>query len=224
MPARSRPASCSLRRHLSAGAQRRRLDLFRQCQLWLGYPDLGRDQDFLLYHTRSLYLESGLSYPIIRARERNLSIAALTFGPRTAASLRPAERRRVRSIAPARLSHSHGRRLGRFSGAINQFFFVFSQGIEGLGSTQNGSDLASRFTRPGRFHQDGADGVAVAAAVRPILRPGRVYGQYALTPLLVSETLRLWRAPVRPRFRILAVRVRLLPGAAGELRYDIPFN
>jgi len=25
----------------------------------LGYPDLGRDQDFLRYHTRSLYLEAG---------------------------------------------------------------------------------------------------------------------------------------------------------------------
>jgi hypothetical protein len=29
-------------------------------------------------------------------------------------------------------------------GAINQLYFVFSQGFRGLGATQNGQDLASR--------------------------------------------------------------------------------
>ena len=55
------------------------LTFFANASYGLGCPDLGLDQHFLLYKTRSLYLESGLTYPIIRARERNLNVAGLTF-------------------------------------------------------------------------------------------------------------------------------------------------
>ena len=56
-------------------------------------------------------------------------------------------------VPPSTLDRLRGFRLraegdsADSTGGINQFFFVFSQGIEGLGSTQNGYDLASRAFR-----------------------------------------------------------------------------
>ena len=199
------------------------LTFFANASYGLGYPDLGRDQDFLLYHTRSLYLESGLSYPIIRARERDLNIAALTFGTEDRGIFFDLPKRAEHARSPARLSHSRRRRLGRPPWAAStSSFFVFSQGIEGLGSTQNGSDLASRFN--GRV--DFTKMELTVSRMQPLFDRfsilAAVYGQYALTPLLVSGALRLWRAPVRARLRPLAVRLRLLHRGAGRppVRYS----
>ena len=201
------------------------LTFFANASYGLGYPDLGRDQDFLRYHTRSLYLESGLSYPIIRARERNLSIAGLTFATEDRGIFFDLE-----GTPPSTLDRLRGFRLrvdgdsADSSGAINQFFFVFSQGIEGLGSTQNGSDLASRFN--GRV--DFTKMELTVSRMQPLFDRfsilAAVYGQYALTPLLVSELCgyggRLFGRAFDPSQFVSDSCIEVL----AELRYDIPLE
>jgi hemolysin activation/secretion protein len=201
------------------------LTFFANASYGLGYPDLGRDQDFLRYHTRSLYLESGLSYPIIRARERNLSIAGLTFATEDRGIFfdLPGE-------PPSTLDRLRGFRLrvdgdsADSLGGINQFFFVFSQGIEGLGSTQNHSDLASRFN--GRV--DFTKMELTVSRMQPLFDRfsilAAVYGQYALTPLLVSELCgyggRLFGRAFDPSQFVSDSCIEVL----AELRYDMPLE
>ena len=201
------------------------LTFFANASYGLGYPDLGRDQDFLHYHTRSLYLESGLSYPIIRARERNLNIAALTFATEDRGIFFDLE-----GAPPSTLDRLRGFRVrvdgdsADSSGAINQFFFVFSQGIEGLGSTQNQSDLASRFY--GRV--DFTKMELTVSRLQPLFDRFSIlaaaYGQYALTPLLVSELCgyggRLFGRAFDPSQFVSDSCLEVL----AELRYDIPLE
>jgi len=169
-----------LQRHLPAGAQRRRPDLFRQCQLWPRIPRPRRDQDFRST-TPGACTSKRAELPIIRARERNLSIAALTFGTEDRGIFFD-----LPGTPPSTLDRLRGFRIrmdgdsADSSGAINQFFFVFSQGIEGLGSTQTAaiwrraSTAGSIFTKMeltvSRL-QPLFDQFSVLAAV---------YGQYAL--------------------------------------------
>src|SRR5260370_38319086 len=74
-------------------------------------------------------------------------------------------------------------------GGINQLYFVFSQGVRGLGATQNGQELASRLN--GRVDFSKMELTLSRLRPLPLLTGlsglGAVYGQYAMTPLLVSE-------------------------------------
>jgi hemolysin activation/secretion protein len=190
-----------------------------------GRPDLGIGQQFLLYKTKSLYLESGLSYPIIRARERNLSVAGLIFASDDNGSFFD-----MPDVPPSTLDRLRGFRLraegdsADSSGAINQFFFVFSQGIEGLGSTQNGYDLASRAF--GRV--DFTKMELTLSRLQPLFDQFSVlvaaYGQYALTPLLVSELCgyggRVFGRAFDPSQFVSDTCIEVL----AELRYDIPLQ
>jgi hemolysin activation/secretion protein len=190
-----------------------------------GRPDLGIGQQFLLYKTKSLYLESGLSYPIIRARERNLSVAGLIFASDDNGAFFD-----MPDVPPSTLDRLRGFRLraegdsADSSGAINQFFFVFSQGIEGLGSTQNGYDLASRAF--GRV--DFTKMELTLSRLQPLFDQFSVlvaaYGQYALTPLLVSELCgyggRVFGRAFDPSQFVSDTCIEVL----AELRYDIPLQ
>src|SRR5205823_632852 len=111
-------------------------------------------------------------------------------------------------------------------GGINQLYFVFSQGVRGLGATQNGQDLASRAN--GRV--DFSKMELTVSRVRPLpLLPGlsglvAAYGQYAMTPLLVSELCgyggRLFGRGFDPS-QFVGDSCLL---AMFELRYDIPIQ
>ena len=150
------------------------LTFFANASYGLGYPDLGRDQDFLRYHTRSLYLESGLSYPIIRARERNLSIAGLTFATEDRGiffDLEGDTAEHARSAA--RLPLARGRGLRRLPGRHQPVLLRVQPGHRGPRQHPERQRSRLALQRPGRLHQDGADGIADAAAVRPVLDPGR---------------------------------------------------
>ena len=122
--------------------------------------------ELLEYKTKSVYAETGLSYPVIRARERNLIVSGLWFwtDDRSRSST-------CRTTPPSTHDRLRGIRLKVDADAadplsgINQLNFVFSHGFSGLGSTPNGNDLASRAQRTGRLQQGRADPVA-AAAVR----------------------------------------------------------
>jgi hemolysin activation/secretion protein len=150
-----------------------------------GFGKPGTQQlDLLQYKTKTLYFESGMSYPFIRSREQNLSVTGLFFASDSTSDTfgQPFNDDRLRG--------------GRFKvdydfadsvRAINQFNFTLSQGINGLGSTQNGNPLAS--VLGGRVDFTKFEGTA--SRTQPIGGPVSAfvsaYGQYATTQLLTPE-------------------------------------
>lgn len=97
-----------------------------------------------------------------------------------------------------------------------------SQGIEGLGSTQNGNPLASRAV--GRVDFTKLDGYASRTQPLPanFSAFAAAYGQYAFTPLLVPE-----QCGFGGRFFGRAFYPSQFLGdscveATGELRYNVP--
>jgi hemolysin activation/secretion protein len=182
---------------------------------------------FFDYRTRSFYAETGLSYPIIRARERNLNVSGLWFWSNDRGIFLD-----LRDEPPSTHDRMRGMRVrveadsADAIGGINQLFFVFSQGVRGLGATQNGQDLASRLN--GRV--DFSKMELTLSRLRPLpLLPGlsglvAVYGQYAMTPLLVSELCgyggRLFGRGFDPSQFVSDSCLEALY----ELRYDIPIQ
>jgi hemolysin activation/secretion protein len=136
------------------------------------------------YKTRDYLTEAGLSYPLIRQRERNLVFTGLGFMSDDQSDIAPGSlfRDRMRGV---RLK-AEGDLADELKG-INQLNVVFSHGFEGLGSTDNDNPLASRrfgrvdFTKleitASRLQQLFANLSLLVAA----------YGQYGFTSLLTPE-------------------------------------
>jgi hemolysin activation/secretion protein len=202
------------------------LTYFATASYGFGHPGT-EELQFLNYRTRSFYAETGLSYPVIRARERNLAVSGLWFWSNDRGIFLdlpddpPSTHDRMRGMR-VRVDADSADAIG----GINQLYFVFSQGVRGLGATQNGQDLASRAN--GRV--DFSKMELTVSRVRPIpLLPGlsglvAAYGQYAMTPLLVSELCgyggRLFGRGFDPS-QFVADSCLL---ALFELRYDIPIQ
>ena len=176
--------------------------------------------EILEYKTRSTVVEAGLSYPVIRSRERNLTLSALGFMTNDDGDQlgQPFSRDRLRGF---RLK-ADGDWADMFLG-INQVNFTFSQGIQGLDSTTNDNPISSR---PGVGRVDFDKVEATASRVQPLF--GNVsalfaaYGQYAFTPLLITE-----QCSFGGRFFGRAFDPSQLLGdhcweVLGELRFDIP--
>jgi hemolysin activation/secretion protein len=138
----------------------------------------------LQYRTLGPYGDAGLSYPLIRSRERNLTLSALGYASDNTSY------ETGNLFTDDRLRGGRVRVDADFADqflAINQFYAIFSQGIEGLGSTQNNNPFASRlggyvnFTKVEMFF----------GRTQPLFGDfsvyTAVYGQYAATPLLVPE-------------------------------------
>ena len=200
------------------------LTYFATASYGFGHPGT-EELQFLNYRTRSFYAETGLSYPVIRARERNLAVSGLWFWSND---------RGIFLDLPDDPPSTHDRMRGMRmrvdadsadpDGGINQLYFVFSQGVRGLGATQNGQDLASRAN--GRVDFSKMELTLTRLWPLPLL-PGlsslvAVYGQYAMTPLLVSELCgyggRLFGRGFDPSQFVSDSCVEALY----ELRYDIP--
>ena len=176
--------------------------------------------EMLEYKTRSTVVEAGLSYPVIRSREKNLTLTGLGFmtnddGDQLGQAF---SRDRLRGF---RLK-AEGDWADRFLG-INQVNFTFSQGIQGLDSTRNDNPISSR-PDVGRVDFDKIEGTF--SRLQPLV--GNVsaffaaYAQYAFTPLLISE-----QCSYGGRFFGRAFDPSQLLGdhcweVLGELRYDIP--
>jgi hemolysin activation/secretion protein len=175
------------------------------------------------YRTRSTVFETGLTFPFIRTRERNLSVTGLFFmSHNEGIILDDAE------TPPSTLDRLRGGRLKINADAadplngINQLNVVLSQGIDGLDSTTNGQPLASRLN--GRV--DFSKGEATLTRMQPL--PANfsfllaAYGQYAGTPLLTSELCgyggRVFGRAYDPSDLVADSCVEEL----GELRYDVP--
>jgi len=172
----------------------------------------------LQYRTFGPAGDAGFSYPFIRSRERNLSLSALGFFSDNESDAFGATftNDRLRGFR-VRVDADYADQFQ----AINQFYAIFSQGIEGLGSTQNGNIFASRlvgrvdFTKVEMFFgrtQPLFDAFSAYTAV---------YGQYAAVPLLVPE-----QCGYGGRFFGRAFDPSQLLGdscfeASQELRYDI---
>jgi hemolysin activation/secretion protein len=179
----------------------------------------------LEYRTRSTVVEAGLSYPVIRTRETNLTLTALGFltDDESFASGAPFTRDRLRGFrlkADADWADSF---LG-----INQVNVTFSQGIHGLGSTENGipndPNLPTASTNAG--HVDFNKIETTLSRLQPLFWNfsffAAGYAQYAFTPLLVSE-----QCGYGGRFFGRAFDPSQMLGdhcwaVLGELRYDIP--
>src|SRR6266436_3340875 len=172
------------------------LTYFATASYGFGHPGT-EELEILEYRTRSFYAETGLAYPVIRAHDRMRGM-------------------RVRVDADS----------ADAVGGINQLYFVFSQGVRGLGATQNGQELASRAN--GRVDFSKMELTVSRLAPLP-LGTGfsalvAAYGQYAMTPLLVSELCgyggRLFGRGFDPSQFVSDSCLEALL----ELRYDIPIQ
>jgi len=201
------------------------LTYFATASYGFGRPGT-EELELLNYRTKSLYAETGLSYPVIRERERNLNVSGLWFWSNDRGSFfdmpdePPSTHDRMRGIRLRADADSADQ-----TGAINQLYFVFSQGVRGLGATQNGQDLASRLN--GRV--DFSKMELTVSRLQPLPLPAfsaliAAYGQYAMTPLLVSEMCgyggRLFGRGFDPSQFISDSCFEAL----FELRYDIPIQ
>ena len=201
------------------------LTYFATASYGFGRPGT-EELELLNYRTKSLYAETGLSYPVIRERERNLNVSGLWFWSNDRGSFfdmpdePPSTHDRMRGIRLRADADSADQ-----TGAINQLYFVFSQGVRGLGATQNGQDLASRIN--GRV--DFSKMELTVSRLQPLPLPAfsaliAAYGQYAMTPLLVSEMCgyggRLFGRGFDPSQFISDSCFEAL----FELRYDVPLE
>jgi hemolysin activation/secretion protein len=203
------------------------LTYFATASYGFGRPGI-EELELLNYRTRSFYAETGLSYPVIRARERNLNVSGLWFWSNDRGIFfdlpdePPSTHDRMRGIR-VRAEADNADAVG----GINQLYFVYSQGFRGLGATQNGNDLASRIN--GRVDFTKFELTLSRLRPLPFPIPGfsaliAAYGQYAMTPLLVSELCgyggRLFGRGFDPSQFVSDSCLEAL----FELRYDIPIQ
>ena len=183
-----------------------------------GTPEL----QLLQYRTRSAMLESGLSYPFIRLRERNLTVSALMFASDDRGSIFD-----MPDTPPSTLDRQRGFRIRADAdaadslGGINQLNLAFSHGIDGLGA---GHGTADPSRANGRLDFSKVD--ATFTRMQPLFSRLSLlvaaYGQYAGTPLLASELCgfggRAFGRAYDPSELVGDSCLHLL----GELRLDLP--
>jgi hemolysin activation/secretion protein len=177
----------------------------------------------LQYQTKSAFLESGLSYPIIRSRESNLIVTGLTFASDDRSSIfempdtPPSTHDSLRGIR-GRVDADWA---DKFNG-VNQVNFTASHGFIGLGSTDNMNPLASRLNGRVDFSK-----LELALTRQQVLFDRfsllvAAYGQYAATPLLISELCsyggRVFGRAFDPSQFVGDSCINVL----AELRFDIP--
>ena len=178
------------------------------------------------YRTRSSAFEAGLFYPVIRAREKNLTLTALGYltNDESFALGSPLTLDRIRGVR----FKADGDWADSWLG-VNQVNVTFSKGFQGLGSTANADPnaplppLPTPSTNAGRV--DFARIETTVSRTQPLLAGFSLfvagYAQYAFTPLLVSE-----QCGYGGRFFGRAFDPSEMLGdhcwmALGELRYDI---
>jgi hemolysin activation/secretion protein len=186
-----------------------------------GTPDL----QLLDYKTRSFMLETGLSYPVIRLRERNLTVSALWFLSDDRGSIfdlpdtPPSTHDRLRGIR-IRADADAADPLG----GINQLNLAYSHGIDGLGSTDNNNPLASRGNGRVDFNKFEATFTRLQPLFARFSLLVAAYGQYAASPLLASELCgyggRAFGRAYDPSQLVSDSCLHVL----GELRLDLPLE
>jgi len=174
--------------------------------------------ELLEFKTRSLIVEGGLTYPLIRSRERNVNLTALAFMSDSTSDVLGADYNidRLRGVR-ARLETDFADRFG----GINQFNVTLSQGIDGLGATKNGQIFASRIAGRTDFTKVEVYASRLQPLVGGLSALIAGYGQYSPTALLVPEQCgyggRLFGRAFDPS-ELLGDRCWQV---SAELRYDI---
>jgi hemolysin activation/secretion protein len=190
-----------------------------------GRPELSSDFQAIApnYRTKSVVLETGLTFPWIRTRERNLSTTVLAFVSNNEA-FTPA----VPDFAPSSNDRLRG---GRFKAngdwadpfnGINQVNVVASKGFNGAGSTANGWDLASRHNGRVDFSKLETTFTRVQQLPANFSFLLAAYGQYAGTPLLSPELCSFGGRVFGRGFDPSALVADECAEALGELRFDVP--
>jgi hemolysin activation/secretion protein len=190
-----------------------------------GRPELSPDFAAIApnYRTKSTVFETGLTYPIIRTRERNLSVTGLWF-----ASDNQAFTPQIPDFAPSSLDRIRGGRLkvnGDWADSamgINQVNAIVSKGLQGLGSTQNGADLASRHNGRVDFAKLEATATRVQQLPANFSLLLAAYGQLAGTPLLNPEQCGYGGRVFGRAFDPSAFTADECVETLGELRFDVP--
>jgi hemolysin activation/secretion protein len=175
------------------------------------------------------YVEGGFADPVIRTREKNLTLTGLLFAEDSLSDL---------AQLPFNRDHLRGLRLkadgdwaDRFLG-INQVNITYSQGIEGLGSSRNntgfeiGNNINTNLLSNIAGRSDFEKIEATVSRMQPLFGAfsafGSVHAQYAFDPLLVAE-----QCSYGGRFYGRAYDPSQLLGdhcveALLEFRYDLP--
>ena len=169
------------------------------------------------YRTFGPYGDVGLSYPVIRSREANLTLSGQFFASDNQGDVLGAP------FSDDRLRGFRGKAQGDFADAwqgISQAYAIVSQGIEGLGSTQNGNPLASRAV--GRVDFTKLEGYLARTQPLPSNFSLYVaaYGQYAFDPLLVPEQCGFGGRYFGRAFDPSQILSDSCVEATAELRYD----
>ena len=195
-----------------------------------GHPDVPTLKDFD-FKTRSLYVEAGFAQNIIRSREKNLTLTGLAFvsDNTTLVNFTGEELPLIKDSLRGFRLKADGDWADRLLG-INQVNVTYSQGIQGLGSSNNNVDPINHPDQPPTSRQFGrVDFEKIEATVsrtQPLWATfsafGSIYGQYAFNPLLVPA-----QCGYGGRFFGRAYDPSQLLGdhcleAIGELRYDVP--
>ncbi len=177
----------------------------------------------LEFATRSMTVETGLTYPVIRTRERNLSVSGLVFASEAYSHVgftgrqEPQAVDRLRGLR-AKLDADFA---DGFSG-INLVNVTVSQGLNGLGSTGNGHPFASRTAGRADFTKV----ELYASRLQPL--PGRfsaliaAYGQYASTSLLAPEQCGFGGRQFGRAFDPSELLGDRCLQVSAELRHDLP--
>jgi hemolysin activation/secretion protein len=196
-----------------------------------GRPDSWTLQQVLGgFNTRSLVVEAGLAQPVIRTREKNLTLSGLIYASNNFADFD--------MFMPSAFNRDHIRGLRAKADAdwadrllgINQVNVTVSHGFEGFGASQNnvGAEVLTNVNLLtnafGRV--DFTKIEATVSRIQPLFGAfsafGSIYGQYAFDPLLASE-----QCGYGGRFFGRAFDPSQLLGdhcveAIAELRYDLP--
>jgi hemolysin activation/secretion protein len=170
------------------------------------------------YLSNSAIIEAGLSYPIIRSRERNWSLGILGFLSDTESETLGATNTedRLRGVRLRSIFDAADELKG-----INQIIVTASQGFDGFGSTANANPLASRVH--GRVDFSKVEGLLSRS--QQLMLGWSMFGafgwQYAFNPLLVPE-----ECVYGGRFFGRAFDPAELSGdrcwsVLGEVRYDV---
>ena len=166
-----------------------------------------------------LRLDTGMSFPVVRSRERNLTFTGLFFASDSSSDtfgqlFNDDRLRGVRAKLDADLADSLG--------GINLINITASQGIHGLDSTDNGNPLASRLDGRVDFSKFEALGSRTQPLGGPLSAYLAGYGQYATTSLLTPEQCSFGGRFFGRAFDPSQILSDSCYMGTAELRYDIP--
>jgi hemolysin activation/secretion protein len=177
--------------------------------------------ELLEFQSKSFFADAGLSSPVIRSRDRNLTLSTLLFlsddeGDILAA---PNSEDRLRGIR-FKADFDEADSLG----GLVQINSVFSQGFVGLGSTENDNPLASR--ENGRVDFTKIEGTISRTQQLPngFTAKFAATGQYAFTPLLASEECGYGGRDFGRAYDPSAITGDSCWSVSAELGFDLPVS